>query len=72
MKKLIILSGLVLSGCASETKRTLPVLVWEDRPLHELYRERPPLVVPPDHKNPKLNPPREDTVLKDWKKNNFR
>ena len=70
MKTLAIaLIGLTLAGCAADTTRTLPVLVWEDRPIGEtLYHERAPLVVPP---TTKLNPPKEDTVLLDYKKNNF-
>jgi hypothetical protein len=63
MKRLIILSGLVLSGCASDTTRTLPVLVWEDRPLNEVVgAPREPLKIPSDYKDP---------VLADWNKNNF-
>ena len=63
MKRLIILSGLVLSGCASDTTRTLPVLVWEDRPLNEIVGSpREPLKIPPDYKDP---------VLAEWNKNNF-
>ena len=63
MKRLIILSGLVLSGCASNTTRTLPVLVWEDRPLNEIVgAPREPLKIPSDYKDP---------VLAEWNKNNF-
>ena len=72
MKRLIILSGLVLGGCASDTTRTLPVLVWEDRPLNEIVgATKEPLTIPPDYRNPKLPPPKEDPVLKEWNKNNF-
>jgi hypothetical protein len=72
MKKLILILGLAVAGCA-ESARTLPVLVWEDRPISDLITEkREPLVVPPDYRNPKLLPPKEDTVLRDWKKNNFK
>jgi len=74
MNKIIGITALalILAGCASNTTRTLPVLVWEDRPLGELvYRERAPLVVPPNYRNPNLNSPREDRVMEDWNKNNF-
>lgn len=69
MKKLSVLVGIFLTGCAADTTRTLPVLVWEDRPL--VYRERAPIVLPPDYRNPTLHPPKEDTVLRDYHKNNF-
>jgi len=70
MKKLAVsLIGLSLAGCAAETTRTLPVLVWEDKPL--VYQERAPIVLPPDYRNPTLHQPKEDTVLLDYKKNNF-
>jgi hypothetical protein len=74
MKKIVSLSllGFVLSGCAADTTRTLPILVWEDRPLNEIiYRERAPLVVPPDYRNPNIRQPREDSVIRDYEKNNF-
>jgi len=74
MKKIVSLSllGFVLSGCAADTTRTLPVLVWEDRPIGEIvYRERARLVVPPDYHNPRLNSPRQDPVVLEYKKNNF-
>ena len=64
MKKLAVsLIGLSLAGCAADTARTLPVLVWEDRPIGSIvYNERAPLVLPPDYKDP---------VLHDYNKNNF-
>jgi hypothetical protein len=65
MRKILSLSlvASVLAGCAAETSRTLPVLVWDDKPIGELiYRERAPLVIPPNYKDP---------VLQDWNKNNF-
>lgn len=73
MNKFIALgfTAISLSGCADAT-RTVPVLVWEDRPIGEIvYREHAPLVVPSDYHNPNLRPPREDTVLLEYKKNNF-
>jgi hypothetical protein len=70
MKKLIILCGLVLAGCSDAT-RTIPILVLEERTISGDV-PRAPLVVPPDYRNPKLPLPKEDTVLKDWKKNNFK
>ena len=74
MKKILISTfiGVSLAGCADAT-RTLPVLVVEERPIGSIvYAERAPLVVPPDHGNPRLPPPREDAVVREWKKNNFR
>jgi hypothetical protein len=74
MKKILISTfiSVSLAGCSDAT-RTLPVLVVEERPIGSIvYQERPPLVVPPDYRNPKLPPPKEDMVLKEWKKNNFR
>ena len=64
MKKLLSfgLIGFTLAGCAEAT-RTLPVLVWEDRPIGSIvYNERAPLVIPPNYKDP---------VLQDYNKNNF-
>ena len=74
MKKILISTfiGVSLAGCSDAT-RTLPVLVVEERPIGSIvYEERAPLVVPPDHRNPRLPTPKEDTVLREWKKNNFR
>ena len=56
-------------GCSDAT-RTVPVLVLDERTISgDVPRDS--LVIPPDYRNPKLNPPKEDTVLKDWNKNNF-
>jgi hypothetical protein len=70
MKKLIILSGLVLAGCSDAT-RTVPVLVLDERTISGDV-PRSPLVLPPDYRNPILPQPKEDSVIKDYKKNNFK
>jgi hypothetical protein len=73
MKQIVGITILSLSlfGCASPT-RTLPVLVWEDRPISELIGpKRDSLAVPLDHKNPKLPVPKNDPVIAEYNKNNF-
>ena len=66
-----MLAGIVLSGC-SESTRTIFVPTFEERTISgERLREQAPLVLPPDYKNPTLRPPKEDTVLLEYKKNNF-
>jgi hypothetical protein len=71
MKKTIavIFSMLSLVGCSDAT-RTVPVLVLEERTISG-DTPRSQLVVPPDHRNPNLPQPKEDTVLRDWNRNNF-
>ena len=71
MKKIVTFSLIAFSlmGCRDAT-RTVPVLVLDERTISgDVPRDN--LVVPPDYRNPKLNPPKEDTVLRDWDKNNF-
>ena len=58
---------LLLAGCADAT-RTVPVIVVEERTISG---DRPSLVIPPDYRNPTLPQPKEDTVLRDYQKNNF-
>jgi hypothetical protein len=68
---MIVLAGIVLSGC-SESTRTIFVPTFEERTISgERLREQAPLVLPPDYKNPTLHPPKEDSVLKEYQKNNF-
>jgi len=71
MKKLFVLAGIFLAGC-SESTRTIFVPTLEERTISgERLREQAPLIVPPDYRNPTLRPPKEDTVIKDYQKNNF-
>lgn len=71
MKKIITIGilGLTLTACSDAT-RTVPVLVLDERTISGDV-PRSPLVIPPDYRNPSLPPPKEDPVLKDWKKNNY-
>jgi hypothetical protein len=71
MKKIITCTFIAFSlmGC-SDASRTVPVLVMDERTISGDV-PRDPLVIPPDYRNPKLNPPREDTVLRDYQKNNI-
>jgi len=71
MKKIITFSLIAFSliGC-SDASRTVPVLVLDERTISGDV-PRTNLVVPPDYRNPRLNPPKQDTVLQDWNKNNF-
>jgi hypothetical protein len=70
MKKLVVLAGLLLAGCSDAT-RTVPVLVLDERTISGEV-PRAPLVIPPDYRAPILPQPKEDSVIKDWKKNNFK
>ena len=71
MKKLLVLAGVLLAGC-SESSRTILVPTFEERTISgERLREQAPLVVPQDYRNPTLHPPKEDTVVKEYLKNNF-
>ena len=66
--------AITLTGCSGAT-RTFKSPTLEDRTVNlDVYRERAPIVVPPDYKDPKLPPPKPkpDPVLSDWKKNDFR
>lgn len=63
------LIAFTLTGCSDAT-RTVPVLVLDERTISG-DSPRSQLVVPPDHRNPTLPQPKEDTVLQDWNKNNF-
>ena len=48
------------------------VPTFEERTISgERLREQAPLIVPQDYRNPTLHPPREDTVIKEYQKNNF-
>jgi hypothetical protein len=71
MRKLInltfISTVLLLAGCSDAT-RTVPVLVVDERTISG---DRPALTIPPDYRNPTLPQPKEDTVLRDYQKNNF-
>lgn len=71
MKKIIAATilAMTLAGCSDAT-RTVPVLVLEERTISG-DTPRAQLVVPPDYRNPNLPQPKEDTVLRDWNKNNF-
>jgi len=64
---------ITLAGCSGAT-RTFKSPTLEDRTvnLDIDYKERAPLVLPPDYKNPKLITPKNDPILSDWKKNDFR
>lgn len=69
MKQIAVFTaiGLTLAGC-SEATRTVYVPAIEERTISG---ERAPLVLPPDYRNPTLRPPKEDTVLSEYQKNNF-
>jgi hypothetical protein len=71
MKKIITVGLIIfpLIGCSDAT-RTVPVLVLDERTISgDVPRDS--LVIPPDYRNPKLNPPKEDSVIRDYQKNNF-
>jgi hypothetical protein len=69
MRKKLTLSliSFILVGCSDAT-RTVPVIVVEERTISG---DRPSLVIPPDYRSPTLPIPKEDTVLRDYQKNNF-
>lgn len=61
---------LFLTGC-SNANRTVPILVWDERTISN-NTPRETLEIPTDYKEPKLVTPKNDTVILDWKKNDFR
>ena len=71
MRKIFSL-GLIafaLVGC-SDANRTAPVLVLDERTVSG-DTPRSQLVIPPNYRNPTLPQPKEDTVIRDYQKNNF-
>ena len=71
MNKLFAFSliAFTLTGCSDAT-RTVPVLVLDERTISG-DAPRAQLTIPPDYRNPTLPQPKEDTVLRDYQKNNF-
>jgi hypothetical protein len=71
MRKIFAFSliAFTLVGCSDAT-RTVPVLVLDERTVSG-DTPRSQLVLPPDYRNPTLPQPKEDTVLRDYQKNNF-
>ena len=65
-----LLLVIFLAGC-SNANRTVPVLVWDERTVSN-DTPREPLEIPKDYKEPKLVTPKNDTIISDWKKNDFK